>query len=380
MAKLLKIIALLIVISITILLTAKQPESFEADSQSAARLQPGPFTVTSLDLELIDTQRATDANGDDYLGDKNRQLPTTIWYPVIDDKQPRPLIVHSHGFSSDRSGGAYLAEHLASLGYVVMAADFPLTNRRAPGGPQVKDVINQPGDVSFLIDQALAFNSDQAHPLAGMIDAQRIGLMGISLGGMTTLLSAYHHDMADPRVRAAISIAGPTDQFTAPFFKNKQLPFLMLAATADALVPFNSNAQPVIEKIPGAQLIAIEGGSHMGFVGSAGLLRWANHPDAIGCYVVLSKVEDNGPEQSWFELLGTAQQGINYDSKNQLCTQDTLPKAINPLRQQLISKVAVSSFFESQFANDLKARSVASDYLEKTISKELNEVNYQRAK
>ena len=50
------------------------------------------------------------------------------------------------------SGGAYLAEQLASLGYVVVAVDYPLTNGLAPGGPDVKDVVNQLADVSFLID------------------------------------------------------------------------------------------------------------------------------------------------------------------------------------------------------------------------------------
>ena len=378
MAKLLKILALIIILGVAILLMAKQPEPFTTGSQSAERLQPGPYSVISMDIELVDQQRNTNPNGD-YPGANSRQLPTTIWLPVT-DKKHRPLIVHSHGFSSNRSGGAYLAEHLASLGYVVVAADFPLTNGSAPGGPQAKDVVNQPGDVSFVIDQLLAFNNDPDHSLAGMIDPQRIGLMGISLGGMTTLLSAYHPDMADPRVKAAISIAGPTDQFTGQFFKHKNLPFLMLAATADALVPFNNNGLPVIQKIPSAQLVSIEGGSHMGFVGTTGLLRWINHPDSIGCYMVVSKLESNGPEEQWLELLGSAEQGINYESVNQLCTQDPLPKAINPLRQQLISKVAVSSFFESQFGEDPQTRKAANDYIEKTISEDVKEVSYQANK
>lgn len=378
MARILAVLTLLIAIGITVLLTAKQAEPFANGSQSASRLQPGAYTVATMDVAFEDNQRGTDANGD-YSGAATRQLPATIWYPATDNAQPMPLIVHSHGFSSNRKGGAYLAEHLASLGYVVVAADFPLTNGSAPGGPQVKDVVNQPADVSFLIDQLLAFNNDQQHPLAGMIDQQHIGLMGISLGGMTTLLAAYHPEMADSRVRAAISIAGPTDQFTEQFFIGKSLPFLMLAATADALVPYNNNALPVLEKIPGAQLIGIEGGSHMGFVGTAGLLRWINHPDSIGCYLVLGNLEDNGPEEAWFDLLGTAEQGINYQSTNQLCTQDPLPEAINPLRQQLISQVVVSSFFESQFGDDKQTRNAASLYLEKIIGQELGEVSYNAA-
>ena len=379
MAKIFAVLTLLIAIGITVLLSAKQAEPFANGSQSASRLQPGAYTVATMDVTFEDSQRGTDANGD-YAGSDTRQLPATIWYPNAEKAQPRPLIVHSHGFSSNRKGGAYLAEHLASLGYVVVAADFPLTNGSAPGGPQVKDVINQPGDVSFIIDQLLAFSDDSNHPLAGMIDTQKIGLMGISLGGMTTLLSAYHPDMGDPRVRAAISIAGPTEQFNRQFFQQKQLPFLMLSATEDALVPYEINARPVLEKIPNAQLISIEGGSHMGFVGTMGLLRWATHADSIGCYVVLSKLDnDDDAEQPWINKLGTVEQGINHESSNQLCVKDPLPKAINPLRQQLISQVAVSSFFESQFGADKQTRKAASYYLEKIIGQELSEVSYSVA-
>ena len=47
------------------------------------------------------------------------------------------------------------ARWLSSHGYIVVAANFPLTYRYAPGGPTVTDLANQPADVSFLIDAVL---------------------------------------------------------------------------------------------------------------------------------------------------------------------------------------------------------------------------------
>jgi len=374
--KLLACTALLLGVVATVLTTARQPAAFPADSVSAAILQSGPLTVASFDETYIDSRRPTNANGD-YPGAGQRELVSSVWYPSDHAQAPYPLVVYSHGFSSNRRGGAYLAKQLASQGYVVIAADYPLTHRSAPGGPYVVDVVNQPGDVSFLIDSLLAHSRDSSHPLAGKIDPDRIGVTGISLGGLTSTLAAFHPVMGDARIKAALSIAGPTEPFTEVFFNHRQVPFLMLAADTDALVPYEHNALPVLQNIPDAQLVTIRQGSHTGFAGSAGILRWLDNPDAIGCYVVLSNL-DNASEP-WFKQLGTEQQGIASETDLQLCQLDPLPRAMNPLRQQMITSVVVSSFFQSQFASEPTQREAAQSYLDTTLAEELAEVIYAKA-
>ncbi len=47
--------------------------------------------------------------------------------------------------------------------------------------------MNQPADVSFLIDTLLAQSTTPGHRLEGMVDKTRIGVTGISLGGMTNV-------------------------------------------------------------------------------------------------------------------------------------------------------------------------------------------------
>ena len=67
----------------------------------------------------------------------------------------------------------------------------------------------------------------------------------------------------------------------------------MLATDTDALVTYKNNALPVIDNIPGAQLVTILQASHTGFAGTAGALRWMSNPDALGCYMVLKNIADD---------------------------------------------------------------------------------------
>lgn len=357
-----------------VLTTGKQPQPFPPQSESATRIQPGTLGFTHYEASFRDASRPTAANGD-YPGEPFRQLDGTVWHPLDKVGAPYPLIVYSHGFTSTHEGGAYLAQQLASLGYVVVSVDYPLTNMSAPGGPNAKDVVNQPADVSFIIDELLKQNATAGHALEGMVDQTRIGVTGISLGGLTTTLVSFHPDMRDPRIGAALSIAGPTNIFHDTFFEHAQVPFLMLAGDIDALVPFESNAAPVIEKVPGAQLVTVTGGSHTGFAGPAAPLRWLDNPDAIGCYMVKSNIDDS-LEDPWYHLIGTPEQGINYNAENALCKMTPLPSAMNVLRQQMITSVVVTSFFQSLFAPSPAQRIQAAKYLSDVLATEIPEVRY----
>ena len=349
MKKLLLVLAVavaLLLISGAVLVMGKQAEPIPSNLETARWLQTGAFVVHSHEESFIDTSRPTNPNGD-FAGAPQRQLDGIVWHPASNDGGPFPLVVYSHGFTSSRDGGAYIQEFLASHGYVVVAVNYPLTNMNAPGGPNVKDVVNQPGDVS-------------------------------SLGGLTSTLAAFHPDWADERIKASLSIAGPTALFTPEFFRHREVPFLMLAGDIDALVPYPTNAAPVPEVVPGGELVTVKDASHTGFAGPAAGLRWMDNPDALGCYVVLRTVED-GETDTWYDLLGTPDQGINYSYQDELCLMDPLPEAINPLRQHMITLVTVLSFFESKFADDVVRRADARRFLSDVLPSELAEVSFKSA-
>ncbi len=374
--RLLLVLAVLVAGAWLLLRYAWIPEPFAPGSASAARLQAGPLTVSSYDTVLQDSSRNTAANGDSP-GADSRTLKTTVWHPVNEDSGPYPLLVYSHGFSSSRAGGAYLARHMASLGYVVAAMDFPLTNMRAPGGPQVKDVVNQPGDVKFVIDSMLAASQKEG-VLQGLVDPARIGVFGLSLGGLTTELVSFHPELRDPRIGASLSIAGPTFFLSPTFFEAvPQLPFMMLAGDIDALVPWVSNAGPIPDKRPGAELVTIRGASHTGFADVAVHMRWMDNPDALGCYIVTRNAGD-AMSESWLDQMGSESQGIVADARDGLCEVDPLPQAMNVIRQQMISRVVVSSFFERAFSSSATERKSAEQYLSEQMGRELPDVDYQR--
>ena len=177
---------------------------------SAEVLEPGAYGVGVTTTTFEDRSRGTMQNGS-APASPSRRLVTEIWYPtdagesddpqrdapLADERRPFPLIMYSHGFMSFRTEGAMLARHLASHGYIVASPDFPLSNFNTPGGPTTADVPEQPGDVSFLIDELLARSADSSDEWFGAVDTERMGATGLSLGGLTTLLVTFHVSLHD---------------------------------------------------------------------------------------------------------------------------------------------------------------------------------------
>ena len=360
-------------IGIAVAYMATAPRQPDAGSASARWLAPGAFSIAEADYVFVDAQRETDANKE-YAGDSSRQLNTRIWYPE-DDNGAHPLIVYSHGFMSSRTGGTYLAENLASHGYVVAAADFPLTNTFAPGGPNISDVVNQPGDVSFIIDSVIGL---KAKPFKGEIDVQRIGAMGLSLGGLTTELVTFHPKLRDDRIKASVSIAGPAAMFSKQFFDTTDTPFLMIAGTVDALVNYELNALIIPERVASGRLLTIADGSHTAFASMAEpMMRGMNNPDSIGCDAVMQNI-DRDSDENPFAALGGESEGIVTPDVSGLCVTTPLPESLHPGRQHMITQIGVLSFFESVFASAPDDRQTAGNQLAKNIAHDFAEASYMR--
>lgn len=376
----LKILGALALVLVALILYARflHPfERFPLGSVSAQRIEPGPWTVSVFEETFVDRRRPTPSNGE-VPARPERVLAGSVWYPAEAQAGRGPLLVFSHGFTSLRHSGRYLAEHLAGHGFVVVAVDYPLTSMGAPGGPMLEDVVNQPGDIRFLINTLLDYSGAAGHALSGKIDPSRIGALGISLGGLTTTLAAYHPKWRDPRIKAALSIAGPSHFFTPAFFARAEVPFMMLAGELDALVPWASNAAPVPQKRPGATLVTVRGGSHTGFSGGMAWLRWMRNTDALGCYSVLRAIDDEADSEGWAGLFSAEEEGLVSAARNELCQLDPLPKATDVLRQQLISKLVVRAFFDSTLGADDETRRAADDFLIKRLGEEAGDVSVTR--
>lgn len=151
-----------------------------------------------------------------------RTLVTVILYPAAGDPSavdargaapatsagPFPLVVFAHGFNITPFPYLRLLNAWASAGYVVAAPIFPLTNPGAPGGPDESDLVNQPGDMSYVISRVLHGARRSSGILSGLIDPDEIAVAGQSDGGSTALATAYAVGLRDPRLSAAMILSG----------------------------------------------------------------------------------------------------------------------------------------------------------------------------
>jgi len=349
---------------------------------SADVLRPGPYAVGVATYAFEDPSRPTVANGT-YPGAASRTLDTEVWYPidrrdagtdletrdapVVHTGRTSPLIIYSHGFMSMRTGGAYLARHLATYGYVVAAPDFPLTTTAAPGGPNVLDLANQPGDVRFVIDRMLALET-----FAAVIDPDRIGLTGLSLGGSTTLLTTFHPTLHDPRIRAAAPMAPGGCFMNRTFYGDRVVPLLVVHGDIDAITPYEANGvRPFTLANPPTYLATLLNGTHTAFTHGADVIfESQNNADDLGCRAL--GAGDTLGDSTFLDRLGGAEAGIAGDCPA-LCPLARNPRAMRPSRQLQLTVLSIVPFFDATLKGDARARA----FLEHTLAAENVDVTLQ---
>jgi len=169
----------------------------------------GPYAVGTRDFVIKIGERST---------------PITVWYPALNPEgkpetiiyhmdvgdqglpqypvlgnalldapadmssAPYPLVIWSHGAYLYRQTNAYLTEHLASQGFVVVAGNHEDNWGTFPA-PNVTSDISRPVDVSAWIDFAEE-QTAAGNELTGLIDTAHIAVSGHSYGGYTALVVA----------------------------------------------------------------------------------------------------------------------------------------------------------------------------------------------
>jgi predicted dienelactone hydrolase len=217
---------------------------------------PGPFPVGVRMWQARDGQR-------------DRLFPAEIRYPARPG--PHPLVLYSHCSGGHRRSATFLTTHLASYGYAVAALDHsevvaaelaPSDNETAQQRAARIDAIvaSRVPDVRFLLD----------HIPDVEVDAQRIGLVGHSLGGWTVLAAAQ----VEPRVRAVVAHAPGGSTHPRPgvlplpltFDGGRDVPMLFLAAENDVPIP-PADVRDVFERAPSAKrMLTLRRADHQHFV------------------------------------------------------------------------------------------------------------------
>lgn len=237
---------------------------------------PGPYAVGRSAVTFIDPSRPTEPSPESSRRyQSGRALQVVVLYPAegapgapgefVDDAPGSPgsfpLVLYSHGVAATATDRNDALARWARAGYVVVAPTFPLTSEGMSG---VADLVNQPGDLRFVVESLRSAVQAPDHPLGGRVRFDCLALAGHSLGGATTLAAAFDPCCAQLDPSAVVEIGGMqavltpgTDYSDAP-----PVPVLVVHGAQDATIPYDL-AEDVVDAVPGpAWLLTFPGGGH----------------------------------------------------------------------------------------------------------------------
>ena len=198
-----------------------------------------------------------------------------------------PLVIVSHGYGNVPVGMSWLAENLASKGYVVAAIRHEDMYLNPAGFPQA--ALRRPLDIAFVARQL-----QDSLGKSGEVDPARTALIGYSMGGYGVLAAAgatldpagglvssvpggllqpyarggaLSASLVAPGVRAVVAFApagGAFGAFGAEGIAGIKSPLLLIAGDRDQTVDYTSGARAYFDQAINANryLLTFLGGGH----------------------------------------------------------------------------------------------------------------------
>lgn len=147
-----------------------------------------------------------------FASQEGERVPGVLMKPGGGQRRPAVILLHGTGGSKTDAQIVRLSEALAGRGFIAVAIDGRYHGERARPGARSTEYVaamlrayRTPGEHPFLYDTVWdvmrLVDYLETRP---DVDAARIGLTGISKGGMETYLAAA----ADPRIAVAVPVIG----------------------------------------------------------------------------------------------------------------------------------------------------------------------------
>ena len=153
---------------------------------------------------------------------------------------------------------------------------------------------------------------------------------------------------------------------------------MAIAGPQDAFVEYEANFLPLVDKVDEGVLVSMEGASHLGFADAGKWFRWFDHPDDVACAFAKGTIDRNKrSDEPWYDELGGVEEGYVQEINPAVCEYE-VSSAMNPLRQQQLTVMAVHSFLECQFAEARDDRTRWCSYLRDSFDRENEEISVLR--
>lgn len=218
--------------------------------------------------------------------------------PISTGQFPIILLSHGAGLSGRAEAMSWIATPLAEDGFIVVAPTHPGNTGPDRSAAETMKLWLRPSDLSAALDAIL--NDTDLRP---SIDVDKIGVLGLSMGGNTALsiagarlnpelLASYcdtddlnpslcnwvrlsgvdlhamdkeaaSRDNKDERVRSVMAIdPAPADIFAIETFSDISIPVALVNLGKGVDMPKTTHASEIAEAIPGAVYEVIEDASH----------------------------------------------------------------------------------------------------------------------
>jgi predicted dienelactone hydrolase len=191
--------------------------------------------------------------------------------PIQASEAPYPMVVFGHGFQIRPRQYLSSLQGMASWGFIVCAPESGLE--------LFPDHAEFARDFGRCADELARQSETAGSDWLGLIDAQRYGIVGHSMGAGCSLLAAADESRPSleptaasgpqaPRLKVVIPWAAaetrPSAQAAAALIA---VPQVYISGSADTIVPFETGTKPIYDaaSIPKASFL-LTGGSHCGFL------------------------------------------------------------------------------------------------------------------